>query len=262
MTNYKINRFPDSRIASIDICEIGKQKHHVAGLVEFDVTGSRKKIREYNKSHTNKISFNAWLISVIGYTIKKHETSSSYLIGKNKQIIFDDINVSIVIEKVIDGKKVPIPLIIEKAHEISIESITRQISEAKNIELTDNDIVLQRKTSKLESLYYSLPKFLRLFFWRFLLKHPKLAFKKMGNVAFTSIGMMGKVDGWFIPISVHPICFGVSSIVKKPTVINDRIEIQEILKTSILIDHDVIDGAPMARFISDLSRNIENGLNI
>lgn len=84
----------------------------------------------------------------------------------------------------------------------------------------------------------------------------------MGNVAFTSIGMMGKINGWFIPISVHPICFGIGSIIKKPVVIDNRIEIREILHMSILLDHDVIDGAPMARFISDLSKNIEEGLNI
>jgi pyruvate/2-oxoglutarate dehydrogenase complex dihydrolipoamide acyltransferase (E2) component len=262
MSNYKVSRFPNSRIASIDICEIGRQKHHVTGLVEFDVTESRKKIRDYNKAHINKISFNSWLLSVIGFTVKKYETSSSFLIGKNKQIIFDDINISMLVEKEINGVKVPIPLIIEKANEASIESIAKQINNAKSIDLTEEDIVIQRKTKKLEKIYYSLPKFLRRYFWRYLLKHPKLAFNKMGNVAFTSIGTMGRVDGWFIPISIHPICFGISSIVKKPRVINDKIEIREMLKMSILIDHDVIDGAHMARFISDLSKNIEIGLRI
>jgi len=262
MGKYKIYKFPDSRIASIDVCEIGNRKHHVTGLVEFDVTESRKKIREYNKSHSNKISFNAWLISVISSTIKKHDISSSYLIGKNKLIIFDDINVSIVVEKDLNGIKVPIPLIIERANVVSIDSITKQITEAKNKVFTDKDIVLQKKTRQLEKIYYLLPGFLRRYFWKYLLKHPKLAYKKMGNVAFTSIGMMGKINGWFIPISVHPICFGVSSIIKKPSVINDIIEIREMLNMSILLDHDVVDGAPMARFISDLSKNIEKGLNI
>jgi pyruvate/2-oxoglutarate dehydrogenase complex dihydrolipoamide acyltransferase (E2) component len=28
---------------------------------------------------------------------------------------------------------------------------------------------------------------------------------------------------------------------------------------NVLIDHAIIDGAPMARFISDSSKNIENG---
>jgi len=262
MTNYKITGFPDSRIATIDVCEIGKQKHHITGLLEFDVTLSRMKIREYNKTHSEKISFNAWLISVIASTIKKYEAAASFLNGKNKLIIFDDVNVSIVVEKEIQGTKVPIPLIIEKAHKASIASITKQISEAKNKEFTDNEIVLQKKAQKYERIYYVLPGFLRRYFWKFILKRPKIAYKKMGNVAFTTIGMMGKVNGWFIPISVHPVCFGISSIIKKPCVVDDKIEIREILNMSILIDHDVIDGAPMARLISDLAKNIESGMNI
>ena len=95
-----------------------------------------------------------------------------------------------------------------------------------------------------------------------MLRHPRLAFKKMGNVAITSIGMIGNVSGWFIPISVHPICFGISNITKKPIVIGNKIEIREILNMTILIDHDVIDGSPMARFISNLSRNIEKGYGL
>lgn len=262
MKNYSIRKFPDSRIASIDVCEIGKKKHHVTGLVEFDVTESRRKIREYNRLKSGRISFNAWLISVIGKTMKKYDTSGAYLSGKNQLVIFDDINVSVVVEKVIKGNKVPIPMIIEKANDTSIESITTQINDAKNKELTEKDFVLQKKTRQIEKIYYYLPGFLRRYFWKFLLRNPKLAYRKMGNAAFTSIGMMGKVNGWFIPVSVHPICFGISSVIKKPSVVNNRIEVREILNMSILIDHDVIDGAPMARFISELSKNIENGLNL
>jgi len=54
----------------------------------------------------------------------------------------------------------------------------------------------------------------------------------------------------------------LSSIVKKPVVIDDKIEAREILNMSLLLDHDVIDGAPMARFLSELTRNIESGLNL
>jgi pyruvate/2-oxoglutarate dehydrogenase complex dihydrolipoamide acyltransferase (E2) component len=262
MTKYKIQKFPNSRIATIDVCEIGKRKHHVTGLIELDISKSREKIREHNRKSSNKISFTAWIVSVIGSTIKKYETSSSFLKRKNKLIIFDDINVSIIVEKNLDGQKVPIPLIIEKANEKSIESISMQINDAKNKKLTNKDIVLQRNTDRLERLYYFLPGFIRRNIWKYLLKHPRLAFREMGNVAITSIGMMGQVKGWFIPISVHPICFGLSSIVKSPTVVEDKIEIREMLNMSILLDHDVIDGAPMARFINDLSKNIENGLNL
>ena len=262
MTKYSIRKFPHTRIATIDICEIGKRKHHVTALIELDVSRSREKIKGYNKENSNNISFTAWLINVISCTIKQYETASSYLKGKSRLIIFDDINVSMVVEKDLNGQKVPIPLIIEKANEKSIESITMQISNARNERLTDKNIVLQQETNPLEKIYYVLPGFIRRYVWRYMLKHPHLAFKRMGNVAFTTIGMMGKVNGWFIPMSVHPICFGISSIIKKPVVIENKIEIREILNMTILLDHDVIDGAPMARFISDLSKNIENGINL
>ena len=84
----------------------------------------------------------------------------------------------------------------------------------------------------------------------------------MGSVVLTSVGMMGNVHGWFIHTSIHPISFGVGSIIKKPRVIKDQIEIREILYMTVLIDHDVIDGAPMARFISKLSKNIESGYGL
>jgi len=114
----------------------------------------------------------------------------------------------------------------------------------------------------MERLYYILPGFARRTVWKYLLRHPKIAFRKMGNVAFTSLGMMGKVNGWFIPISVHPICFGAGSVVKKPVVVDDKIEIREILHLSVLMDHDVMDGANMARLIRDLVKNVERGMNL
>ncbi len=259
--NYKIETFPKTRVATFDICSIGIQKHHVAALIEIDVSVSKEKLKQ-QRNNTHPISFTAWLIKVISLTIKNHEAAAGYLLGKRKVLVFDDINVSLAIEKEVNGKKVPIPLIIEKANEISVESITEQIRDAKEKELTNKDIVLHTRANKLERLYYALPGFVRRFFWKYLLRHPRLAFKKMGNVAITSVGVVGNVSGWFIPISVHPICFGISNIAKKPMVIDDNIEIREILNMTVLLDHDVIDGAPMARFLSDLSSNIEKGYGL
>lgn len=261
MPDYKIQQFPKTRLATIDVCEIGQQKHHIAAMIELDVSGSREKIKKY-KNEINRISFTAWLIKAISLTIKDHEQVASYLVGKNKAIIFNDINISMIVEKMVNGQKVPIPLIIEKASDRSIEAITKQINDARELVMTDKDIILQIRSNKWEQFYFLLPGFMRIWFWKYLLKHPQLAYKRMGNVAITSIGMMGNVNGWFIPKAVHPICFGISSIIKKPVVINDKIEIREILNMTILIDHDVIDGALMARFISDLSKNIEKGIGL
>ncbi|MBN2274774.1 MAG: 2-oxo acid dehydrogenase subunit E2 [Bacteroidales bacterium] len=261
MPIYKTQLFPKTRIATIDVCEIGMQKHHIPAFIEIDITESRKKIKKY-KSKVGRISFTAWLIKVISLTVKDHPQVAAFHKEKRKVVIFNDINVSMAVEKTVDGRKVPIPLVIEKAHERSIESITKQINEAIEKTMTDKDIVLHARAKRLELLYYHLPGFLRRSFWRYLLKHPRLAYKKMGNVAVTAVGMMGNINGWFIPVSVHPVCFGIGRITKKPVVVDDKTEIREMLNMTILLDHDVIDGAPMVRFVSDLSANIEKGLGL
>jgi len=261
MNAYQYQSIPPSRIATFDIFSIGLSKHHVVVLLELDVTESSTKLKIL-KSKGIKISFTAWLIKVISKALEQHREAAAYLYNKRNLIIFNDINISILVEKKLKNAKVPMPLVIEKTSEKSAAVITKIIEDAKNQSLTDKDIVLNQRTKAYESIYYYLPGFIRRMIWRFLLSHPNIAYKNMGNVVVTSLGMMGKLNGWFIQKSVHPLSFGVGAIIKKPVVLNNEITIRDILNITILMDHDVIDGAPMVRFINDLAHLIENGAEL
>jgi pyruvate/2-oxoglutarate dehydrogenase complex dihydrolipoamide acyltransferase (E2) component len=259
--SYHFQKIPKSRIATFDISSIGSQKHHVSALLEFDVTESRKKLRDLGKAGLH-VSFNGWLVKVISTVLQQHKEASAFLYNKTKLIIFDDINVSMIVEKKINDSLVPIPLVIEKTNKKSALEITREIEKAKGQELTGSDIVINKEPSLSERLYYHLPGYLRRALWRIMLRNPKFAYKKMGNAIITSVGMMGKINGWFIHQSIHPISFGVGSIIKKPVAIENEIRIREVLNMTILVDHDVIDGAPMVRFLNDLTDHIENAREV
>lgn len=256
--DFVFTSIQQSRIATFDIFSVGLLKHHVYALLEFDVTESRKKLHTLRKSGVN-VSFNAWLIKVISAILYKHPEASAYLYNKKKLILFNDINISILVEKKIGDKKVPIPVVIEKASQKTALEIAMEIESAKKQELSDNEIVIDRKAGLSERLYYHLPGFLRRAVWRFMLGNPKIAYKKMGNAVITSVGMIGKINGWFIQKSVHPVSFGVGSVLKKAVVIDNEIKIREVLNMTILVDHDVIDGAPMVRFLNELTKSIETG---
>ncbi len=256
--SFSYQQIPRSRIATFDTTALGLLKHHVSALLEFDVTESKRKLQELRREGT-KISFNAWLIKVISNVLQQHKEASAFLYSKKKLIIFDDINISIIVEKKIGDKAVPIPLIIERSNLKSALEITAEIENAKNQEITGDDIVLNRTSSFYENLYYNLPGFIRRGIWKIMLRNPKFIFRKMGNAIITSVGMMGKINGWFIHKSIHPISFGIGSVLKKPCVIDNEVKIRDILNMTILVDHDVIDGAPMVRFLNDLTRSIEYG---
>lgn len=255
-STYQYINISPSRIPSFDVYSAGLKKHHVAALLEFDVTENRKKIREIRRGGA-KLSFNAWLIKGISNSLEKHPDAAAFLVNKRKMIRFKDINISMVVEKDLGEEKVPIPMVIEKCNEKTAEEIAAEIEEAKSQVMTEKDVVLRKKATRLENLYYILPEFARRWIWHYMLNHPRFAYKKMGNVVITSLGMTGKINGWFIHRSIHPISFGIGSVIKKPVVIRDEIKIREILNMTILLDHDVIDGAPMVRFVGDLRRELE-----
>lgn len=54
-----------------------------------------------------------------------------------------------------------------------------------------------------------------------------------------------------------PVSIGVGAITSKPGVVGSHILIVDVLHLTRLIDHDVIDGAPMARMTNRLVKNIE-----
>jgi len=257
-TNYRFQKIIRSRIATFDIFDVGMRKHHISAMLEFDVTESRAKLRELRKKGIN-VSFNAWLLKIIGSVLEQHPEAAAYFYNKKKLIIFDDINISMIVEKLIGDVKVPMPLVIEKVNKKTALEITREIEKAKGLELNPDDIVLEKQSAAYQRLYYHMPGFLRRLFWKILLKSPKAAYRTMGNVSVTSIGMIGRINGWFLHKSVHPVSFGVGSVLKKPVVINNEVKIREILNMTILVDHDVIDGAPMVRLLDDLTNFIETG---
>jgi pyruvate/2-oxoglutarate dehydrogenase complex dihydrolipoamide acyltransferase (E2) component len=253
--NYTRKRFPKSRIATFDVFAIGKKKNHVSAFLEFDVTEGRKKIHQLRKEGLN-ISFTGWIVSEIANTLNVYPEIASFRKNKTELIVYEGINIAMLAEKKTGSEKVPLPFIIENAGKKSVVEITTEIREAVSSDLTEKDIVIHKKPKFAERLYYFFPACIRRLFWRFLLNSPVKAFKTMGNVSVTSLSMAGKINGWFMHSSVHPVSFGIGAVIKKPVVVDDSVQIREILNMTVLLDHDVADGVPMAKFIKHLSGNI------
>ncbi len=261
---FQVEEFPISRIATVDIGVAGLKKHYIKALIELDVTEARKLIRE-KKKLSEKVTFNSWLIKCISHTVEEFRAIHGIRKGKRKVVIFNDIDISIIIERKVDGKKVPLPYIIRKTNEKSIAEISDEIRIGQKQSIEDEkDYVLgqEKKNKLLMKAYYFLPDFTRNIIWKFILKSPMLTKQNMGTVAVTSVGMMGKINGWVEPISVHPLCFAIGSIVKKPGIVNNQIEVREYLYVTVLVDHDVIDGAPAVRALAKLTKLIENGYGL
>lgn len=104
-----------------------------------------------------------------------------------------------------------------------------------------------------------LPAFVRDIFYRVVNRSPHLWKKYAGTVNLTAVGMFGAGSGWGIGFSAHTLGIIVGGISEKPVVREGRIEIRECLNVTADFDHDLIDGAPAARFIEEFKELIEGG---
>ncbi len=258
---YSINTIPKSRIATFDVYSIAKTKNHVAALLEFDITDVRTALQKRRRLG-EPVSLNAWIVSAIANAVAKHPETAAFKIGNRKLKMFDDVKISFMIEKSINAKRIPFPMIIDKAQTKSAQEIGSEIEKGINQTYSNNMVVVGRETSLSESLYYFMPSFIRRYIWKRIVCMPNFAYKKMGNVSITSLGASGNFEGWFIHSSVHPIAFGIGAVVKKPVVYQDIIQIRQVLNMTVLLDHDLLDGAPMVRFIKCLKKEITNSYKL
>ncbi len=261
--DYTIQPFPPSRKFTMDTGWIGLRKHHVKALIEIDVTDPRIKIRDRKALPAEKVSFTSWVLKCIAHAIHENRQAHAFKRGANRLILFNSIDLSVIVEKVVDGTPVPLPVVIRDVESKSIADIFSEIEIAKKASIAQDSFVIGRNRGKnLQGLFSLIPQPIRLIIWKIALRNPFRVKRMMGTAVVTSVGMVGSADGWILPYSIHPVCFALGSITKKPGVVNDEIAIREYLKMTVLIDHDVIDGAPAARFVSLLVDLIRNGYSL
>lgn len=254
--------YPSSRQLTFDVGKIGLGKHHVKAFLEVDVSDAWRLLRE-NRSSDKKISFFAWLIKVTADCVAQNPQAAGVnLIKKNKVAYFDDVDISIVLEKEIKGMKVPLPYVVRKANEKDLEQIQDEIDAVKNQSTQDeSDYVLGKESNQTwMKLFTHLPQGIRLWIMRsFVLNKPLQMKNTMGNMMITTVGLVGHTHGWIVPYSIHSLCLAFGSINDQPLIRKGEIVIGKVLHLAVLIDHDVIDGAPAGAFVDNLLMKMEKG---
>ena len=262
--SYEIE-YPSSRQFTFDLGKIGREKHHIKALLEVDITEARTKIKE-NRQIGRKISVTAWLIKVIADCVALHPGISGINRPKdNKVILFSDVDISVVIEKEVNGTRVPLPYVIRNADQKTLLQIRDEIELAKSQAFeNESDYVLGKKYNQMGMmLFVKLPQWLRLIIMRaFIFNNPQRLKNMMGTVMVTTVGLVGHTKGWIIPFSMLPLGLALGSLNEQPAVHKGEIKKREILHLTVLVDHDVIDGMPAARFVDDLVKKLENGFGL
>ena len=248
--DYDIFSFPTERKIVVDAGYLGARRHIIYGLVEVDVTRARQLLEEQSVRLGSKLSFTAFLVASLARVINKDPRVQAYQDWRGQLVVFHEVDVVTMIEP--RAGAVAIPHIIHGANHKTVYQISDEI---RSIQARPER---SAQRGKIMDLAPYLPRFTRLLFFRVLKMFPHRFKQFSGTVVVTSVGMFGKGGGWglgFLPL--HNLGITVGGIAQKPGVYEGEIAIREYLHLTLSFNHDVVDGAPAARFTQGLVEMIE-----
>jgi len=230
---------------------VTKEKNTFHCITEVDISIPRGLINEYFQQTGIKLSLTAYIVTCLAQVIKDNPLLNSF-IKRNKQIILDDVTISVLIEREIKGEKVPEPVAINNAQKKTYLQINNEIRAAQNQEGQQLG-----NLSKMTWIRF-IPGFLMRTFIRIADKNIKMG-KRYGKVAVTAVGMFNKASVWFIPHGSATVVITVGGINPKLIKEGDKIIEKEHLCLTASFDHDIVDGAPASRFMNQLIETIKSG---
>ena len=123
--------FPLLQRQAIDWLELNHRRHTTYGLIEVDVTETRLAIREYRARTGAPLSLTAFIMYCFARAVDEDKTMQACRLGRRRLVLFDEVDVASMVEREVNGFKIPVPHIVRAASTRSLEEIQREITAAQ-----------------------------------------------------------------------------------------------------------------------------------
>ncbi len=219
----------------------------VHGLLSVDVSTARARLVDGG-------SLTGFLVGAVARAAARHPEVHAYRGFRRNLIVPDRVDVAVIVE--VDGHdgRFPLAHVVHDADERTIEDISSEIRAVKSNPKASPSGRLLNTISRLAA---RLPGAIRGFYWA---AARSTSLRKMtGTVSVTSVGMFAGGSGFGIgPPTIMSLTVLIGGASMRPVVAGDEVTIREMLDVTVTVDHNVVDGAPVARFVADLRAQIES----
>src|SRR5512135_3292570 len=117
---YTIHKIPAMRRMVVDGDHLALGRPFIHGLLEFDVTEARRTIHNHKASTGESLSFTAFIIACLAKAVEAHKEVQAIMDWRGRLIIFEDVNVTTLVEIDAPGGKMALPLVIQAANRKSL----------------------------------------------------------------------------------------------------------------------------------------------
>ncbi|MCW8376122.1 2-oxo acid dehydrogenase subunit E2 [Streptomyces justiciae] len=242
--------FPASRRLVVAAERAGRRRAAMHSLVELDVTTARELIAAADRP----VSFTAFVAASVARTAAAHPQTHTHRDWRGRLVRHRHVDVTTMVEVATGQGLFALPHVLRDADVRDVHDLTSELREAKaDPAATATGGLLERFGASATRVPGLLP-----LMYTLLSRSPRVR-QLTGTVAVTAVGMFGADGGFGIaPPTVMPLQVVVGGLAERPRVTDGRIGPRTVLDLTVTFDHNVIDGAPAARFMADLRRCVES----
>jgi pyruvate/2-oxoglutarate dehydrogenase complex dihydrolipoamide acyltransferase (E2) component len=258
--NDQVLPYPKSRRFLEAAMRSTHRKPMIHGLLEVDITSARASLRDYQTRTGEPLSFTAFIIACVGKAVDENKAVHALRLGSSRVIQFADVDVLTWIERDAGGQQIILPYIHRAANHKTVEQIHGEIRTAQAQDLSKSVDGGAKALQALPAWLYPAYFWLSTWIGR---RYPRQWKKDWGTVTVSAVGMFGKGAGWGVPPSTPSLCWiTLGGIAQRRSDMNGQMSSREYLSLTVSFDHNMIDGAPAARFTQRLKELIENGYGV
>jgi pyruvate/2-oxoglutarate dehydrogenase complex dihydrolipoamide acyltransferase (E2) component len=251
--SHSVLPFPKLRNFVLDVMEEGRSQNTVYVQFDVDITAVRETLQKIKASNLQSISLTGFIAKCLAQTVSEQKHVHAIRNGK-KLILFDDVDIATMIEREVDGFMQPVNYIIRASQKKTMHEIQEELKKAKT-EPIGGDYAM----NKIERFFFGLPRAFRRIFWHLSHKKAELRKQFVGTVGLTNVGMFGEGAAFVLPITPMTLTLAIGTIQKRPAIVDGILEEREFLCLTIGVNHDIIDGGPLMRFVARLKELLHSG---
>lgn len=255
---YEILEPAFDRQLTMDVFDALPPTHPMVALTELDVTVPLARI-EAMRAEETRVSLFSFLVRSVAVAISEHPDMNLMRHGR-RLIRFEDVDVTVPVEVQTPDGKFPHQVVLRRAQTRSAADLYAEIVAARtHHDRTGSTRKRDGWPPWLTRVLSYTPRALRLAVMRRVMRDAFLVKRRTGTTSVTSVGKFASISGFGFTFSTGPwaMVIAVGGVVEKPWLHEGRIERRSVLPISIIINHDLVDGAPAARFATRLVAMVE-----
>lgn len=219
------------------------------GLIDVDVTVALRRLRAWDPP----LSVAAYVVACVARAAAMHPDVHAYRNWRGRLVLTQNVDVAILVERQTPSGAVPVGHVIREAHTRSVEDVSEEIRSVQE----EPSLGIGNRRFDQFSTVARVPGAAALFFR--LARRSVRMHQMSGTVAVSPLGALGGGNGHGIGVpTVLSLNVTVGGMSERPRVVDGAIRPRDVLDLTISADHNVVDGAPAARFAASLRDLIES----